>query len=224
MKPVEILGERVDREDEVDANDHQARHQVVDHIPAQSREPEVEGVDAAHKLDVLGLDGALPDQEEHEAACQEGHAEGHVKTEREAGWVLAKALVVDLGEVGNYIFTISFSLSLCLPLSLPLPLTHLILNHMTSTSYLIMDGLRQGVVDGLNAVLCAIHKQPQETIVQSGQGDGNAKMIKRVERNTKNMKGNGDNGQEERSSDSAIFIVKSALIASVKTHVKKFCL
>ena len=42
-----------------------------------------------------------------------------------------------------------------------------------------MDGLRQGVVDGLNAVLCAIHKQPQETIVQSGQGDGNAKMIEK---------------------------------------------
>ena len=123
MQPVEILGERVDREDEVDANDHQARHQVVDHIPAQSREPEVEGVDAAHKLDVLGLDGALPDQEEHEAACQEGHAEGHVKTEREAGWVLAKALVVDLGEVGNYIFTISFSLS-SPSLSVYLPPSH----------------------------------------------------------------------------------------------------
>ena len=87
-----------------------------------------------------------------------------------------------------------------------------------------MDGLRQGVVDGLNTVLCAIHKQPQETIVQSGQGDGNAKMIKKGGLKYKNMKGNGDNGQEERSSDSAIFIVKSDLIASVKTHVKKLCL
>ncbi|RUS89091.1 hypothetical protein EGW08_003154, partial [Elysia chlorotica] len=96
VEPVQVLGERVYGEDEEDDYDYQARHHVVDQVPDQRGQPEVHRVHAAHKLDVLGLDGALPHQEQHKAASQERHAEGQVEAHGEAGRVFAKTLVVDL--------------------------------------------------------------------------------------------------------------------------------
>lgn len=54
---------------------HQStRDEEVDDVPEQGGKPEVDHVDAADKLDVLGFDGSLADQQQSEGAGERGHA------------------------------------------------------------------------------------------------------------------------------------------------------
>lgn len=54
---------------------HQStRNEEIDDVPEQGRQPEVDHVDTADELDVLGLDGPLTDQQESKGAGERGHA------------------------------------------------------------------------------------------------------------------------------------------------------
>lgn len=54
---------------------HQStRDKKVDNVPEQGGKPEVDHVDTADKLDMLGFDGPLADQQQSEGAGERGHA------------------------------------------------------------------------------------------------------------------------------------------------------
>ena len=71
-------------------HDGEDGHQIVDEIPHKRSAPVGHGGDAADKLDVFGAECPFLDEEECEAADEEGHTEDDVGSHQETLQVLVQ--------------------------------------------------------------------------------------------------------------------------------------
>ena len=76
---------------------HDGWNDVVDHVPTEGGQPEVDHSDPTHKLDVFSLHGPLFDKEQGEAAGKESHAKTDIESQRETLKTLIHLVVDDVG-------------------------------------------------------------------------------------------------------------------------------